>query len=682
MRGRLKQRLSAWRAVVTSTLVISWIALGVQLEWSAAAGPPAPKEKRNHKSALEHAGFLTTEIVRLEQSQVIMRREKRPAVVSPLGVVEQEGKLRMILDLRYVNKHLEHHKFKYETVAQLGDVLLPGDYIFCLDLKGGYHHVDMHEDAWEYLGFAWDNQCYVFTQMPFGLAPACWVFTKLMRELLKHWRRLGRRITNYIDDFCGGAADKDSSFEFQEDCKRDFADLNLLLSGGAKDQTAASPAEAVQLRKYLGFHADTAKGCLMATERKREKTFAALEPLLQRQPCRATVRELMELAGRLQDQRPAFGPLVSLKTFHMYKLIAEGQGPDPYRPKLDRWVLVTPEARAEMAWWADHFDQYNGSAPLWRGSKPGFVIHSDAAGTSDSGRGTLGGWGAWMVDRDGSVLRAAGKWTPPESLAPHAHSTWLEVNAAGLRALPAFNRDGRMDGRTVLLVVDNSAARYLIEKMGSTKPELQELLEKIFWYCFERGITLRAEWVPREENELADALSKIVDKNDWMLHEEEFGRLARRFGPFEVDLFASHTTRQLPKYFSLYHTPDTAGIDAFAQHWGRGCWCNPPFTLIGRVLRHARECGARMCLLAPAWPSAAWWHQLVLPGGTHFRPFVRECVVLPKRRDLFVPGAAGGTAPSGRAHWTVMALLVDFGQEAAAGWVAVPLTSAPLARRR
>ena len=32
-----------------------------------------------------------------------------------------------------------------------------GDNLLSFDLKLGYHHVDIHERYWEYLGFAWDN---------------------------------------------------------------------------------------------------------------------------------------------------------------------------------------------------------------------------------------------------------------------------------------------------------------------------------------------------------------------------------------------------------------------------------------------------------------------------------------------------------------------------------------------
>ena len=65
------------------------------------------------------------------------------------------------------------------------------------DLKSGYHHVDINQDCWPYLGFSWygpwqHRQFFMFQVLPFGLSTACYVFTKLLRPLIKFWRSKGR----------------------------------------------------------------------------------------------------------------------------------------------------------------------------------------------------------------------------------------------------------------------------------------------------------------------------------------------------------------------------------------------------------------------------------------------------------------------------------------------------------
>ena len=60
-----------------------------------------------------------------------------------------------------------------------------GDYVFTLDLKSGYHHVDIYQQHWKYLGFAWgvgsNLNYHVFGVLPFGLATACYLFTKFVK---------------------------------------------------------------------------------------------------------------------------------------------------------------------------------------------------------------------------------------------------------------------------------------------------------------------------------------------------------------------------------------------------------------------------------------------------------------------------------------------------------------------
>ena len=72
-----------------------------------------------------------------------------------------------------------------------------GDYVITFDLKSGYHHVDINEEHWRYLGFYWKEQHYVFKVLPFGLSTACYAFTKLLRPSVRYWRSKGIRAVLY-----------------------------------------------------------------------------------------------------------------------------------------------------------------------------------------------------------------------------------------------------------------------------------------------------------------------------------------------------------------------------------------------------------------------------------------------------------------------------------------------------
>ena len=116
-----------------------------------------------------------------------------PHVVNPLLVtVQNSGKKRLILDLRYVNKHIYKERIKIEDLRLIEQFLNPHEYMFMFDIKQDYHHIDIHKSHQNFLGFhgrLGGKTCYfVFTILPFELTSAPFTFTKVMRCLVKNWR--------------------------------------------------------------------------------------------------------------------------------------------------------------------------------------------------------------------------------------------------------------------------------------------------------------------------------------------------------------------------------------------------------------------------------------------------------------------------------------------------------------
>ena len=82
-----------------------------------------------------------------------------------------------------------------------------GDYLYKFDIRKGYHHIEIVPDQYKYLGFSW---CYngvvryfVFLVLPFGITSGPFVFTKVMRGLVKYWRSLNIKIGCFLDDGLG-----------------------------------------------------------------------------------------------------------------------------------------------------------------------------------------------------------------------------------------------------------------------------------------------------------------------------------------------------------------------------------------------------------------------------------------------------------------------------------------------
>jgi hypothetical protein len=122
------------------------------------------------------------------------------------------------------------------------------------------------------LGFCWRGVFYVFTQLPFGLASACWAFTKLMREVMRPWRKRGWRCTGYIDDQAHADQDADRLARRRSLIVAQLEQLGFLVNKGK------SMLGVVQQRiRYLGMLIDTAEGVFIVPSDKRDRLMASVQ---------------------------------------------------------------------------------------------------------------------------------------------------------------------------------------------------------------------------------------------------------------------------------------------------------------------------------------------------------------------------------------------------------------------
>ena len=99
-----------------------------------------------------------------------------------------------------MNLFLPYHHFKYEQLSDAVEYLSPQDWFVLTDAKSGYHHIRMHQDTWTCLAVEIQGQLYTYTHLPFGLAPACRIYTVTMGEVYRPLRLHGQNLTYLIDD--------------------------------------------------------------------------------------------------------------------------------------------------------------------------------------------------------------------------------------------------------------------------------------------------------------------------------------------------------------------------------------------------------------------------------------------------------------------------------------------------
>lgn len=215
-------------------------------------------------------------------------------------------------------------------------------------------------------------------------------------------------------------------------------------------------------------------------------------------------------------------------------------------------------------------------------------------------------------------------------------STWRELEAIRF-ALQCFGHK-LLRGKIVKWFTDNQSAVRIVLN-GSRKFDLQALAMAIFTSCSDYDITLELEWIPRSENEIADSISREVDRDDWSVSQECFEFFEQAFGPHTVDCFASAENTKLKKFYSRYWEPACAGVDGLCHSWnGENCWCVPPVQLIQQVLWKVERSGIEATLLIPEWPSAAFW-----PFLADFAKIIVDKVRIEGARTILV---AGGQANS------------------------------------
>jgi len=111
---------------------------------------------------------------------------------------------------------------------------------------------------------------------------------------------------------------------------------------------------------------------------------------------------------------------------------------------------------------------------------------------------------------------------------------------------------------------------------------------------------------PRIEE--ADALSKVKDSDDWSIDIISFESLDRMFN-FSLDVFASEQNRKTTMFYSEFMTPNTSGVDAFAQSWSdQTLWICPPIKYLIHIAITLRRIEAEGVILVPDWITSSFYY--------------------------------------------------------------------------
>ena len=316
-----------------------------------------------------------------------------------------------------------------------------GYYMFSFDLKSGYHHIDIFGPHRQFLGFCWEKegskQFYMFTVLPFGLATACYAFTKLLRPLVKYWRSQGLRAILYLDDGIIAVSGKVAAAQASHKVRQDLRDAGLV------EHIEKCNWVPTQQITWLGFLLDLGKGQIFVPTDKVERLKSSLVQVLDRPTLKA--RNLASIIGKLISMSLAVGPVARLMTRSLYAILNTRCQSLP----------VSREARQEIQFWLDNLDNVNGQG-LWHNPSAVRIVYADASSS---------GYGGFTVEHGCHV--AHGLFSEIEVA---QNSTWRELHAVKM-VLGSLAH--LLHNQRVRWFSDNRNMVRIIE-IGSRNPKLQE----------------------------------------------------------------------------------------------------------------------------------------------------------------------------------------------------------------
>ena len=348
---------------------------------------------------------------------------------------------------------------------------------------------------------------------------------------MKHWRSANIPCCLYLDDGWVFNSDYEEACRVSRHIRSDLWKCGVVWS---IKKCVWSPERIVD---WLGMTWNASELTLKITEKRIEKLKLTGADIMVAGS--VSVRRLASWVGQVISLGPVMGGVTRLRSRYAQMVIAKAVS-------YDEMVAVSSKVMKELLFWQENVRRLN-CRDCARGAPPVTVeVKGDASAS---------GCGSFV---EGEHLWTARLFSEEER---EAHSTWRELENVHFSLVAMKDA---LKGRSVNFLIDNQSAVSII-KNGSMKEDCHLLALEIQEVCTANSIVLHSQWVPREDNKEADALSRLpeeVDTDDWGLSAQFFTLLDARWGPFSVDCFANFYNRKVKKFYSLWRTPGTAGVDA------------------------------------------------------------------------------------------------------------------------
>lgn len=148
-----------------------------------------PVYTRNYRFPQAHLGELDRQMDELLQQGIV--RDSQSPWNAPLWIVPKKldssgkQKFRVVVDFRKLNEKTIEDKYPLPQVSELLDKLGRCQYFSTIDLKSGFHQIEMDPDSIAKTAFSTPTRHLEWTRVPFGLKNAPSTFQRAMDNILR-----------------------------------------------------------------------------------------------------------------------------------------------------------------------------------------------------------------------------------------------------------------------------------------------------------------------------------------------------------------------------------------------------------------------------------------------------------------------------------------------------------------
>ncbi|XP_064595725.1 uncharacterized protein K02A2.6-like [Liolophura sinensis] len=128
---------------------------------------------------------VEVELKRMEQSGVITKVAEPTDWCAPMvPVVKPNGKVRICVDLRQLNKAIKRERYTLPTIDDVLHKMANAKYFSRLDASSGFYQIPLDDESSKLTCFMTHLGRYAFRRLPFGISSAPEIFTRIVTELL------------------------------------------------------------------------------------------------------------------------------------------------------------------------------------------------------------------------------------------------------------------------------------------------------------------------------------------------------------------------------------------------------------------------------------------------------------------------------------------------------------------